>query len=117
MEKTLKTEEAAQMIAACGMLYLLPLDIAWWLWIILFFLPDIGILGYLVNPRVGALAYNFCHYKLLAVALAIWGVVSGSVELQAAGLLMYAHAAFDRMFGFGLKYPDSFKNTHLGKLP
>jgi len=34
--------------------------------------------------------------------------------LLAAGLLLLAHSAFDRVWGYGLKYNDQFNHTHLG---
>jgi hypothetical protein len=30
------------------------------------------------------------------------------------GTLLFTHASFDRILGYGLKYFDSFKHTHLG---
>nr|WP_317129543.1 DUF4260 family protein [Aequorivita sinensis] len=32
------------------------------------------------------------------------------------GVILFSHAAVDRIFGSGLKYSDNFKNTHLGKI-
>jgi len=32
------------------------------------------------------------------------------------GLIIYGHASFDRIMGYGLKYRDAFKHTHLGWL-
>jgi hypothetical protein len=31
-------------------------------------------------------------------------------------LIWVAHIGFDRLLGYGLKYPTGFGNTHLGKL-
>jgi hypothetical protein len=43
------------------------------------------------------------------------GLRAGMRKLGAAlGLLWLAHIGMDRAFGFGLKYPDSFRHTHLG---
>lgn len=39
----------------------------------LFLLPDMGMLGYLVNTRVGAITYNLCHHKGIAVACYLAG--------------------------------------------
>jgi hypothetical protein len=33
-----------------------------------------------------------------------------------AGIVLFGHSAFDRILGYGLKYPDSFNNTHLGRI-
>lgn len=36
--------------------------------------------------------------------------------LQLAGIILFAHAAFDRILGYGLKYERGFKFTHLGEI-
>ena len=36
--------------------------------------------------------------------------------LMLVGIILFGHSCMDRMLGFGLKYPDSFKNTHLGAI-
>ena len=33
---------------------------------------------------------------------------------ELAGLILFGHAAWDRLLGYGLKYNDSFHKTHLG---
>ena len=93
-----------------------PLEIAWWWFVLLFLAPDLGALGYLVNPRVGAFTYNVTHHKAIAVTAYVVGAWTGSAALQFAGLIILAHSSLDRVLGFGLKYPDSFQHTHLGKI-
>lgn len=85
----------------------------YWFWILLL-VPDIGMIGYLINPRLGALTYNFFHHKGVASLLVIAGIYFQVPILLASGIIMLGHAAMDRVFMYGLKYPDSFKNTHLG---
>jgi hypothetical protein len=34
----------------------------------------------------------------------------------AVGLIWLLHIGFDRAIGYGLKYPSSFKETHLGRV-
>lgn len=36
--------------------------------------------------------------------------------LQCAGLIWCAHIGFDRALGYGLKYPEGFGFTHLGRI-
>jgi hypothetical protein len=38
------------------------------------------------------------------------------IWLQLAGIILFTHSSMDRVFGYGLKYPDSFNNTHLGPI-
>lgn len=32
------------------------------------------------------------------------------------GILLFAHSCFDRVLGYGLKFTDDFKHTHLGMI-
>lgn len=116
MKRLLQLEEAAQVAVALTLLYLLPFNLSWWAWILLFFAPDVSMIGYAVNHRVGAVLYNMAHHKGIAAVLLIGGLLSGNVILQAGGLLLWAHASFDRVLGYGLKYPDHFTHTHLGRI-
>ena len=92
------------------------LDYAWWWYPLLFLVPDIGMAGYLVNPQVGAFTYNLLHHKAVAVTLYVVGALVGSQPLQLAGVIILGHSSLDRVFGYGLKYPDSFRHTHLGQI-
>ncbi len=92
------------------------LNYSWWLFLALFFVPDIGMLGYLFGNRAGALTYNVFHHKGMAVALYISGVYLDLSILQLAGVVLFSHASFDRMLGYGLKYEKGFKFTHLGEI-
>src|SRR5690606_16888758 len=92
------------------------LHYSWWLFILLILLPDIGMLGYLINKKVGAMLYNSFHHKGIALMILLIGYLFNIIELQLIGIILFAHASLDRIFGYGLKYPDSFQNTHLGKI-
>jgi hypothetical protein len=92
------------------------LDIAWVWFLLLFLAPDLSMLGYLAGPRAGAFTYNLVHHKAVAVAVYIAGALLGSQAIQFAGLLLLAHSSFDRILGYGLKYPDAFEHTHLGMI-
>ena len=85
-----------------------------WLRFALFFLvPDLSMLGYAANARVGAIIYNAVHTYLGPLALAAYAFASGSIAIFSLSLIWIAHIALDRMLGFGLKYPTHFKDTHL----
>jgi Domain of unknown function (DUF4260) len=116
MKTTLKLEETAMAAVGIYFLTIYNLGLPVWLWVILFFTPDISMLGYLIHTKVGAVVYNLFHHKGIAVALAVTGYILHNDIASAIGILLFAHSSFDRMLGFGLKYPDSFQNTHLGKI-
>lgn len=82
----------------------------------LFLTPDIGMIGYAFGNKVGAFSYNFFHHKSLAIGLYLVGVYFQNDILMLAGTIFFAHAAFDRILGYGLKYEKGFEFTHLGGL-
>jgi hypothetical protein len=116
MKTILKLEEAAMTAIGIYLLSIYNLNLSFWVWAILFFSPDISMLGYLINTRAGAFTYNLFHHKGIAILLAVAGYYFGNDALITVGILLFAHASFDRIMGYGLKYEDSFKNTHLGSL-
>jgi len=116
MKYIIRVEEAA--MAGLGIYFLAEHDlhIKWWIWILLFFSPDIGMLGYLINNKIGAVSYNIFHHKGIAILLIATGICLKEEVLLTIGILLFAHSSFDRMMGYGLKHYSGFKDTHLGKL-
>lgn len=114
MKQLLQAEEAAQLAISIFGLYLQPLEFTWWVWIILFLSPDISMLGYLINPKIGAFTYNVFHHKLIGVLVTGIGYATAQPVLLLIGLILLAHSCFDRMMGYGLKFTNDFKHTHLG---
>ncbi len=116
MKTILKLEEATMTLLAIYFLSMYNLGLSTWVWVILFFTPDIGMLGYLIDTKIGAFTYNLFHHKGLAVLIAALGYYLHNDIAVATGILLFAHASFDRIWGYGLKYKYSFKNTHVGSL-
>jgi hypothetical protein len=90
------------------------LDYGWVWYAILFFAPDLSMLGYLANPRLGAWTYNLVHHKGVSVVLYVLGYLLSVPWLMFAGTILLGHSSLDRVLGYGLKYPDAFQDTHLG---
>ncbi|WP_224484996.1 DUF4260 domain-containing protein [Robertkochia aurantiaca] len=114
MKATIKIEELFMLLL--GMYLFTHLSYSWWWFAGLFLLPDMGMIGYAFGTRKGAITYNILHHKGLGILLYFVGLYFESRGWQLAGLIIFCHSCFDRMLGYGLKYPDSFKNTHLGKI-
>ncbi|MCP8941041.1 DUF4260 domain-containing protein [Alsobacter sp. SYSU M60028] len=87
---------------------------SWWLFTGLFFVPDLSMLGYLANRKLGAALYNGGHTYLAPAALALLGWSQGLPQLFGPALIWAAHIGFDRLMGYGLKYGSAFGATHLG---
>lgn len=88
----------------------------WLMFAVLFFVPDVSMIGYVVNTRVGAALYNFIHAYVLPAALGLIGLWLADTVLVSLSLIWFAHIGFDRVLGFGLKYPTVFKDTHLQRV-
>lgn len=102
---------------AVGLLVFFAADGPVLLLVVLALAPDISMLGYLAGSRVGATTYNVAHTYVLPVALAGLGVwVESALALQVAAV-WGAHIGADRLFGYGLKYPTGFGDTHLRGRP
>lgn len=112
MNVLLKLEEGA-IFLFCIFLFS-KLNFAWWWFPALLLLPDIGMIGYIINPKIGALTYNFLHHRFIASLVAFYALTYGNEYWNLIAIILFAHISLDRSLGYGLKYNDSFQNTHLG---
>jgi hypothetical protein len=88
---------------------------SWLVFALLFFAPDLFMLGYLRSVRTGAVVYNLVHNYAAPALLALAGLAIGPIAYGLAAIWI-AHIGFDRMLGYGLKLESGFKDTHLGAL-
>lgn len=112
MNKLLKLEELGQFLLSIFLFS--ELDYSWWVFPVCLLLPDFSMLGYVVNAQLGAWIYNFFHHKFLAIAVLVLGYWLDNQVLSLAGVILFGHSAMDRALGYGLKFNDDFKHTHLG---
>lgn len=89
---------------------------SWWLFALLLFAPDISMVGYLANQKIGAQTYNVIHIYLLPALLAAYGWFATAPLASQLALIWFAHIGMDRMLGYGLKYETAFKDTHLQRV-
>lgn len=114
MKNSLKLEELAQFVF--GIYLFSNLDFEWWWFLVLILLPDMSMIGYALGNKIGAYSYNLFHHKAVAIAVYLSGIYLNNSIVELAGVILFAHSAMDRMFGYGLKYTTSFNDTHLGKI-
>jgi len=110
----LRLEEVGFVLFSIYLFGLLPFP--WWYYPVLFFLPDVSMLGYLAGPRIGAVIYNVVHHRALALLFYVLGILLATPALALAGVILFAHSSLDRALGYGLKLSDNFTNTHLGRI-
>lgn len=114
MSKLLRLEHAALALTA-----LLAYQIwggSWWLFAALILVPDLSMVGYLANPRIGAWCYNAVHTWIAPAALWLVALAAGSPLLTQLAIILAAHIAIDRTLGYGLKHESGFQDTHLGRI-
>lgn len=85
----------------------------WLLFAVLLLAPDLSALGYVAGPRFGAACYNLAHTTVIPLALVAVGLLLPSTLALILALIWCSHIGMDRLFAYGLKYPDAFKDTHL----
>lgn len=87
---------------------------SWWWFAGLLLVPDLSMIGYLANPRVGAKVYNAGHTLVVPAGLALWWWIWGPVAVGMVAAVWLAHIGMDRAAGYGLKEATDFTHTHLG---
>ena len=112
MKILLKLEDLAKLLVAYSLS--LYLGYSWWVYLAWLLAPDLSMIGYLFGTKAGAWLYNFFHHQGVAIVVGLAGLYLGIDWLQLAGLILFGHSAMDRALGYGLKFSNSFKHTHLG---
>ncbi len=110
----LHVEGAAVAVAAIALYFYA--GYAWWLLVLLVLAPDLSLGGYLAGRRVGSAIYNAAHTYVPPVAVGAIGVIAGADVAVQLALIWITHIGVDRAIGYGLKYPTSFKETHLQRV-
>ena len=89
---------------------------SWWVYAVLFLVPDVSFAAYLAGPRIGAIVYNTAHSYMAPMVLMTTGFGLASPLTLSIALIWLAHIGIDRALGYGLKYGAGFGFTHLGRI-
>lgn len=114
MKKILKFEYLALLVVSAGTYFYLGYN--WIFFLVLLFMPDLSMVGYLINPKVGAIIYNLGHVYISPTILLLVFFSIDIKMLLGISLIWFAHISMDRLLGFGLKHFSGFKDTHLGQM-
>jgi hypothetical protein len=113
--RTLLRLEGLTLFAGMTLLYAVW-DGSWWVYAILFLLPDLSFAAYLWGPRLGAIVYNAAHSYMAPMSLMTTGFALSSPLVLSIAMIWLAHIGIDRALGYGLKYSKGFGFTHLGRI-
>ena len=111
-----RVEGALVLCAAVALLAQPWQPLGWWVLVLAFFAPDLSFAAYLAGPRVGAFGYNLVHVYGFGAGVLALGAALDQPWITALGFLWLGHSGFDRMLGYGLKLPEGFGHTHLGRI-
>src|SRR6266699_1692747 len=89
---------------------------SWWIYAILFLVPDLSFAGYLAGPRAGAIVYNAAHSYMAPMTLMVTGFAIEAPLVLSIAMIWLAHIGIDRALGYGMKYVAGFGFTHLGRI-
>jgi uncharacterized protein DUF4260 len=89
---------------------------SWWVYALLFLVPDLSFAAYLIGPRAGAVVYNTAHSYMAPMILMVTGFGLESPLVLSIAMIWLAHIGIDRAFGYGMKYETGFGFTHLGRI-
>jgi len=87
-------------------------NFSWGAFTLFLLAPDLAIIPYAINKRVGQIVYNIVHTTIFPMALALYSAMNGNDLGIQASLIWFAHIGMDHLFGYGFKYPGDFKDTH-----
>jgi hypothetical protein len=94
----------------------MQLDFPIWVFFVFLLVPDITMIGYVINKKIGAVVYNFGHSFILPLLLVVCYLYFSKDYLLIISIIWLAHIFMDRLLGFGLKYNDSFNKTHIQRI-
>lgn len=114
MKNIIRLEELGMFLLS--ILMFAQTEFAWWWFPALLLVPDVSMVGYAINNRLGAIFYNIFHHKGIAILVYAAGYLVEERYLELAGAIFFGHSSMDRLFGYGLKFFDSFRHTHLGSI-
>jgi len=92
------------------------LNFGWGTFALLLFVPDLAIIPYAINKRVGQVIYNLVHTIVFPLALGVYSILNANNLGLQISLIWFAHIGMDHLLGYGFKYPSSFKETHFSRV-
>ena len=92
------------------------LNFGWGTFALLLFVPDLAIIPYAINKRMGQVIYNLVHTIVFPLALGVYSILNANNLGLQISLIWFAHIGMDHLLGYGFKYPSLFKETHFSRV-
>jgi phosphoglycerol transferase MdoB-like AlkP superfamily enzyme len=115
MKRVVSTEYLVAAILV-AVFYISVGNFAWYWLPILFVVFDLSAVGYVFNPRIGALVYNLGHSLIGPTLLVAAYIATTNQTVLFIALIWLFHIFVDRALGYGLKHTAGFEHTHLGPI-
>lgn len=83
----------------------------------LFLVPDLSLVLFVRGSNaMASVVYNVVHSYVLPIGFGGIVLLRPSTHFGMVSLIWICHISFDRVLGYGLKYPHHFKATHLQRV-
>src|SRR5699024_2849531 len=86
------------------------------IFIILLFTAGLSALGYFKNVKFGSIMYNLFHKYTIPTRIVLYGLIFDHQIILMLSFIRLAYFEIDRLFGYELKYPTTFQDTHLNRI-
>jgi len=107
--------EGLALLIASVVLYA-NLQFSWGAFALFLLTPDLPILIYALNQKVGSVTYNLVHSIIFPLILAVFSILTNNTLGIQVSLIWFAHIGMDHVFGYGFKYASQFKETHFSRI-
>lgn len=114
MGNLIKLENAFVFITVIIVYYMF--GFSFWIFLIFLLVPDISMLGYLINFKIGSVIYNIGHSYIVPIIITLFYLVIRETLILEISLIWLAHISMDRTIGYGLKYAAGFDKTTIQKV-
>ncbi len=114
MSNIIRLENACVFITAVSVYFIF--DFSLWIFLLFLLVPDISMMGYVINKEIGSKIYNLGHIYVFPIITTLIYLLSKEEVLLQLALIWLGHIGMDRTIGYGLKYALSFDKTTIQKV-
>jgi uncharacterized integral membrane protein len=112
--RLLRLEGLALAVASLALYH--QMDYRWLTLGLLWIIPDLALLVFIVDNEKGVTLYNLVHTTTWPLMLAVAGMLVDSGPAVQLALIWLFHIGLDRIVGYGLKYTADKGDTHFGRV-
>jgi Domain of unknown function (DUF4260) len=103
-------------VVAASLAFFAYLGVSWWWFAVLILVPDLSAIGYMGGSRLGSWFYDLAHTYVGPAILGVIGYLVHEPMTMAIATVWFSHIGVDQLIGYGLKFANDPKDTHLSRV-